>query len=1561
VDPAGLLSYLDSTTGDLQPGDAGADALHNLRKRLALSVRNAALPPSAGPLTQGAACLEAQLRLAIAESREETLPVETTITLVRRDTPLPLTALQPDQGAFDGQAASRVYGPFLDALDRRIWFDEFLTAPNLRVMWAGQASAALVLPSVIALPGATHLSFGPCSIWVLSRMLASTAPAGVYAGWKAVSATVDLSAAGALAGNALTLPEGATIHLTIAPDNSELAPPPGPGVDAGEASVERPSKAEFFLTSAGLTSLPAAAAKITILAATVALVRSPAAPVYDPVIGRVSIPFTPDHAALHVTAKSTLCTVSGTGKIVSAGWCPTSSNATPDLLGDAGSGGMFAVQAQGSLQAASAGLVRGPLQLGLTYMLIDRGLIGCLSPFAENRVASYSLSLWDESSLRLSMDQPFAFLFLSSRAAMEVAQYRGTLEAALSQPKQADGRDMPLRFDNATLTLGLSATGLTTAGTVSAQMIRPRTALALSNGLFTVTPATQLTWNAQLSSPSEALSGIIELSFGVYQLLPILPDPYAASFDIAPHADAPRGQLRVKASWGADGKPQLDMIVIGGAGDAEAAAILPQPRFNPLPDPDSQTLHGLFQQFAHQRGFLAFSPESFQTLRLLDLSTNADQLGVELGYTPGGPSGIQIRGADVVSFGGTADILMLPQTHWEPVQVVQNPEVGILPAYLASPDDGGPTLIGANTVKLVPVAPTPLLAAIAEAFPGPAQLTGAFFTLPFGIRAVAQLNPGQNPIATRAGFALFRQPFVDSYTSAAQVRLTAAPGGWRVPDNAAAPFLVREPPLLPGYALQTTRATDQAGTPIVYFPPPPAPPVLKPPPFSVLEPIDQDFNATFGPASRNPKVPITRVDLSGYGESCFSDWSNDVPIGITNVQFQALVGRTRYEVIRMKSILVPSQAVVVRTITLERRGSGNVYRWDSGWQPLSDGLFDSADLSVKCHTGAVRGFYNIRRIRDTPGTITLDGGNAEVEAVYFDTDIAIDSVVKGADPSKRVPAVDQLGFVQRVPRNGSPPVPLTPAQMSELLTKYDPVGGAFDCTLDIGNSGQQMRVTGAYCSAIPAGAIPEFAVACYGALSVPRNEQWTVVRVANGSDVSAVDPHRGAPLTRQGGTPRHPPSGNYRIQDPVDLLNPSPVTDYGLQFTTATNRLLFLRPEIPDGGTQIVGSLPPFLADPYSLVGEGGLFPPLGRCLKLNLPSYALDLAGGVFRWRTPAGGVSFTIPDLGGAQRFLVKSGAFDMLADYAGSLAFFDADGLSPWGINIPSVPAALNIKTPFKADSILQVVNDLVTPQAAGLMTNAPRILFGEVLKDAQEIITALQEFLPGPPPIEVHLSTPTLDDPALGLQIVARFPIAQADGSAIDIGIGKFRGEISVGTEVQLTLVKFGGRIFFTVTGELQQPLLPKIAYVGGSMSLQIWVDETGSPAVRLATSAVASIGGDVIPGLVALEGSVSYGAFLDTSIDPFLPGVQLGMEVRAKLLSGLLGVRFRADAAVGMKPLGGGLVRDILIQGQIRAQGSVEAVYVFEEDFDKTLSFQQKVPGLVAGAFLVATGLVPVPV
>ncbi len=84
---------------------------------------------------------------------------------------------------------------------------------------------------------------------------------------------------------------------------------------------------------------------------------------------------------------------------------------------------------------------------------------------------------------------------------------------------------------------------------------------------------------------------------------------------------------------------------------------------------------------------------------------------------------------------------------------------------------------------------------------------------------------------------------------------------------------------------------------------------------------------------------------------------------MTQVKFEALVGRTSREVVQVRSKVYPWGAIFVRIITMERTGSGGVFRRDSGWQAASDGDYNLP--SCVAHPGVVPRLTNIRRIRDT--------------------------------------------------------------------------------------------------------------------------------------------------------------------------------------------------------------------------------------------------------------------------------------------------------------------------------------------------------------------------------------------------------------------------------------------------------------------------------------------------------------------------------------------------------------------------------------------------------------------
>jgi hypothetical protein len=225
--------------------------------------------------------------------------------------------------------------------------------------------------------------------------MAPSAPGAAFSGWKVTRATVELSAPGAINGDKLIVPADATVRLSMTPDNSDLAAPPvGPGIDSANTSINRPPDADLTFQSGRLVSIGAGAAALQTLGVHVALQRSQAQPEYDSFLMRVCIPFAGDMAALPMLAgQSTLCRISGQGQLVKAAWAPTSSNAAPEQLGDAGSGGALVLVADGTFTASNAGMERGPLRLGQVYILADLGTLGVEAATASNLTADYPLAL----------------------------------------------------------------------------------------------------------------------------------------------------------------------------------------------------------------------------------------------------------------------------------------------------------------------------------------------------------------------------------------------------------------------------------------------------------------------------------------------------------------------------------------------------------------------------------------------------------------------------------------------------------------------------------------------------------------------------------------------------------------------------------------------------------------------------------------------------------------------------------------------------------------------------------------------------------------------------------------------------------------------------------------------------------------------------------------------------------------------------------------------------------------------------------------------------------------
>ena len=120
---------------------------------------------------------------------------------------------------------------------------------------------------------------------------------------------------------------------------------------------------------------------------------------------------------------------------------------------------------------------------------------------------------------------------------------------------------------------------------------------------------------------------------------------------------------------------------------------------------------------------------------------------------------------------------------------------------------------------------------------------------------------------------------------------------------------------------------------------------------------------------------------------------------------------------------------VVRSIVIQRKNTGIVTRYDSGWIARGPGIFNflsntkdvlQEDNPYTFHPGMVKGIFNVTEIKDTPAEMDIQMKPLAVDitfsGVYFNGDIEIENIVKGALPKKegeglRTHSVGQFGYV----------------------------------------------------------------------------------------------------------------------------------------------------------------------------------------------------------------------------------------------------------------------------------------------------------------------------------------------------------------------------------------------------------------------------------------------------------------------------------------------------------------------------------------------------------------------
>lgn len=1238
----------------------------------------------------------------------------------RRETPLAsASALDTVPAWARGAAVAETIGPLRSDDGRLFWYDFYRVVRLVPVYFAGDTQPAFLFhlrERTFSLAESIDVNFilplllsrtymlERGSVWIRASLLSSSAPAQSYIGLTVRGGSLTFRPSIAVQDGRLTIPVGGqcSIHLDLMAPAAPAFAGGSTGKDAADAALELPDTVDFTLVDGRAAVAALANARWTLYGQSIAFTRDAVAkPSWEPAINCVLLPYNTSEPRFSVsTVQSPFATPSGAAPIERAGWALPAAQIDVAQPNEAAGIGGLAVRTSEGISIDWRGLRDGPVKLSKPWISLAPGLIVVTDIAAAGAQSTQRLRLWQESAppgrstIDLRFARPGALTYAVSTTGNEVLFARADTNAQLDRPVDVRGAPFSIHTLRSQLSLAYSDTtrwvGLYDEDMLSDALSkdadwnidkRGKSALAIRNALFSVTPINSLLLFGSLRDDEMLRNATIMLGFGLYSLLPTLPDPYAANVGRL-HAgrfkrDTRPTQLLVcSIAWdkaAVDEDPDViktgfSFAPMGTQAESIAAWVIANanPRANEVEPAAAPTRAMETQPYMFNRRplvepvwqnlFERFEQEQFS---LLDVSSNADQMGVSFAFfqpeqrderrlpfteaygdgAPAPASALEIRELDLSAQGRYVRAFALPQVSWEPlINLTQPHRSGDPPEdRLLFPNDGGPTRLLSNSTTIVPIAPIPATNQWVEGFAkSTAKFTGALFTLPYGLRAFAEITSNnQFPTGLPGAKLSQNRPQFESGAIVGAIQLRAD-----------APPQTTESALFRGCTAQMENLHRSDGNPTFTG-------TLG---ASVGTIFNQEFFLDGSTRVRNRGVPLTRIDFSGYGASIFSHWEapNAAIASTSQARFDVFVGRTAHEVIQVRTLMYPWGIHVVRTITLLRASSGYTYRWDSGWQPESDGLFDFSyrvktpaenieprPSPYNIHPGVVHGVFNVRNIRETdavkPFTGNLSKANGEtyidqdnyervvdgftpneernpgveLQAVYFDGDFKLDGVIAGATGGF-VPSKGILGFVQLAPRGE----PLTRNALRDLLiAQLGSIGAFVACELNIAGSGQRLRVSriDVSPSVEPDGVTPLFVVAARGAVVLPKGGAWSVVRHNQGTgEVTPLDANATVPLIRRGlltspaiHATNATPNDLFRLANPIDLVR-VPGADsrhFGFLQTTGTQKVLFRQPSFQDGVKQLLGATPDF-ADAFRLINTKGIFPNVQDAVPLALGAF---------------------------------------------------------------------------------------------------------------------------------------------------------------------------------------------------------------------------------------------------------------------------------------------------------------------------------------------------------------------
>jgi hypothetical protein len=1284
------------------------------------------------------------------------------------------------------------YGPFQDSQGVVHWVDLILLTRSIPFAFGSAASPFGVFPyhgTLIPPPSPSTLSLGGGSIWFLANLLSSALPAGNFTGFTISGGTLKSSVPLSYQNGVYVAPTGATLTITatLAP-LSQPVPTGDPGADAAAAMFVPPSSVTIFIRENAVTFEAVADSSARAYGTTVTLHWNHKTPVQSAGQPLVIIPcdVSPGIFAFN-DVQSELMIPSGRAAITAGGWALPLSATTISTLPEAAGPG-----AAGIALGSGASLVNAlePEPVAVAAGSIEVGT-GALYLVLIGKAASVQTTyqLWPQAApsklnsiVKFSTLTDFGFAFLATPS-QELLYAPGSVTAFLDRPLDAAAARFPYQSSCVLLIdAGKTVTHLYIGGgnSVPASTIR---SLALENALIGVELPSALLLYGTLQG-LDVVKCSVGLFFTSRWLLPTLPDPYAANFDLSfiPREAESGFQailLAIIAWTGGSAAPALSFELLPSPAGAGTAG-------TPFPS----NLPATNDAVAVARGGTGAAPA------LLDLSTRVDLFGVAVfpalaelllltersqnvdnftgASTPAPP--LALSGMSLALNGALAVTFALPQVSWEPMESTASDEPG--PIYCEPPADGPPLLVSApDNQQLVPFSPGPLLLNNIENVAA-GHPFAAIFSLPFGLDAVI-IQPNR-AVKERGGvgssfksaggkFGLNRPIFPESFVPNPTSPIAKVEGAVQLsvvsehPDRLDASF--------PGFT-----EVDAAHGPYIG----PAPNGYG---YTVLGPENTSgvglmFENQFGASSKTRSVPLNRIDFSGYGASIFSEWiKNDaVPPAIIKVQFDASIGRTAYEVVKAFSVIYPYYVKAVRTVTMLRQNAGWVKRTDTGWQPASQGQFQfpGAAWTNRIHLGSLAGVFNVRNIREQAETVTVPNPGSPTQPflfkkVMFDADLGVASglkVVNGgfeapvagiSDPPVLVSSTNMVGYLQIQPDSTVP----DPSIMENLLGQVGPLSPAISCTVEVGATsnlpGTTLRCTAFQTNIISqgtAGPVPALGVALMGAPQIPRGGGWNMgQRKFSDPAPSALPSDLPVPLVQPTASP---PVKTWYMADVTDILRLDlPANYYSLMHSTGTNKVLFEAPQIPANaatpglqfpkptGAPMPGGVPlnkgsPNLGDLASILNSTGLFPDIGNAI--SVMQQAIEqintIGQGLKYTKSYPGSTDPPLPTT-----TLIDLGIISINLAYAdttqtpsqpGALTYTVDSSASPsWSLKIGPLSFEVIVST-FGSDAVITITGEFYADEHTKAGLTGLNIHMGSALGAIQSVfskIQALAQFLPG----------------------------------------------------------------------------------------------------------------------------------------------------------------------------------------------------------------------------------------